>query len=149
MPTHKLPLIQNILKTVAILFVAIVPLLAFGFNPTSALAQGEDPCTPGQNGGGINLSSCLKLSDDSLVSEVYNNPAVLVNLLVRNIFLLAGIILFLLIIFAGYKLIMGGKQGMEEAKKIATSAVAGFLIMFSAYWIVQLITLLTGVNIPL
>lgn len=114
-----------------------------------AYAQGQTyaPCNAGE--GDIQLGDCLLLNDGKPISEVYSDPAFLVNLIVRNLFVLAGIILFLLIIFAGYKFVLGGKKGADEAKTIATNAVIGFVLMFAAYWLVQLIALVTGVEIPL
>lgn len=104
-------------------------------------------CNPSE--GAVDLAQCLKLSDSQQVSEVYTSPAFLVNLVVRNIFVVAGIVLFFMIILAGFKFIKGGKDGLEEAKKVITQAVVGFLIMFSAYWIVQIIALITGANITI
>ncbi len=113
-------------------------------------AQPAPPCDPGA--GGINLGDCLRLSDDSLVSSVYNNPASLVNLLARNLFVVAGVFLFGLMLMAGLKIIAGGKggkQGLDEAKTMLTSVAIGFAIMFAAYWIVQIVKILTGANIVL
>ena len=104
-------------------------------------------CDPGR--GGVNLGSCLRLSDDSRVSDRYYYPATLVNLIVRNLFVAAGVILFLMIIIAGVKFISGGKKGVDEAKTIISTALAGFIIMFAAYWIVQLIQYITGADIVL
>ncbi len=117
---------------------------------TIVWAQPSPPCDPGA--GGINLGDCLRLSDDSLVSSVYNNPATLVNLLARNLFVVAGVFLFGMMLVAGLKIIAsgkGGKQGLDEAKTMLTSVAIGFAIMFAAYWIVQIVKILTGANIVL
>ena len=103
-------------------------------------------CNPGQEGV-VDLSDCLRLSDSRPVSEVYTDPAFLVNLIVSNLFVLAGIVLFVMIIIAGFKFIQGGAKGLEEARKIMGQALVGFIIMFSAYWIVQIVALITGANI--
>ncbi len=119
--------------------------------PSIAKAQiTPAPCNPGA--GGINLGNCLQLSDSSLVSAVYNNPAFLVNLIVRNVFVIAGIIMFALILLAGFKIAMagkGGKQGLDDAKNILTAVGLGFLVMFGAYWIVQIVKVITGADITL
>lgn len=116
----------------------------FGFFVKPAYAA---PCNAGA--GGINLGECLRLSDDTAVQDVYTTPAFLINLIVRNVFVFAGIIIFLLIVYAGFKLITGGKKGAEDAKTIITNAGIGFLIMFTAYWVVQFIKIVLGVEIPL
>ena len=112
---------------------------------TTVFAQ-DGGCTPGE--GGVNLGDCLQLSNDKTVSSVYDTPAFLVNLIVKNMFALAGIVLFVMLFIAGFKFITKGKEGVEDAKKILTASVVGFIIMFSAYWIVQIVSLMTGVNIP-
>ncbi|MCA9372598.1 hypothetical protein KC921_00700 [Candidatus Woesebacteria bacterium] len=104
-------------------------------------------CDPGS--GFIPLGDCLKLSDDTKVSDTYTTPAFLVNLLVRNIFVAAGVVLFFMILLAGFQFLAGGKKGAENAKQIATATAVGFALMFSAYWIVQIVKLLTKTNIIL
>jgi len=97
----------------------------------------------------IDLGTFLKLSNDTPIKDVYNNPAFLVNLIVRNLFIVGGFIVFALIIIAGFKFIVGGKKGLEDAKNIATWGLIGFVTMFGAYWIVQIIKLITGADIIL
>lgn len=99
-------------------------------------------------GGGINLGDCLILGDGAKVSDVYDTPATFVNLLVRNMIPISGVVIFIMLFLAGFKFITKGKDGMEDAKKIITTTVIGFLVMISAYWIVQIISLLTGIQIP-
>lgn len=111
---------------------------------STVFAQGN--CGAGE--GGINLGDCLQLSDSTKVSELYNTPATLVDIIIKNMFPISGVIIFAMLFLAGFKFITKGKDGIEEAKKIVTTTLIGFLVMFSAFWIVQIISLLTGVNIP-
>ncbi len=108
-------------------------------------AYAQVDCSPGA--GGLNLANCLQLSDGQYVRDVYTSPAFLVNLIVRNLFIVAGIVLFFMIMLAGYKFLYKDKGGLEDAKQILFNAVIGFVIMFSAYWVVQLIALITGADI--
>lgn len=117
--------------------------MLFGLIPT---AYAQSACGAGL--GGIDLGDCLKLSDSTNVSDVYDSPAFLVNLIVGNVFVVAGIIFFLMLIYGGFKFIMGSKKGAEEAKNIIQTALIGFVIMFASYWILQIVGLLTGVEIP-
>jgi hypothetical protein len=98
---------------------------------------------------GINLGDCLKLSNGVRVSQVYDEPAFLVNLIVRNVFVIGGVVIFLLIFYAGFKFIQDTTKGKDEAKKIITAALVGAITMFSAYWILQIVQVLTGVNVGL
>lgn len=102
-------------------------------------------CSPG--GGNFKLFDCLLLnSSGQTVKSVYDTPATLVNTIVRNVFLVAGIILFLMVIFAGFKFSMSGKsEGKEGAKDIIKAVAIGFLVLFSSYWILQIVEAITGV----
>ena len=117
---------------------------------STTLAQANPPeVSPcGAGSGGINLGDCLRLSDNTKVSDVYDSPAFLVNLIVSNLFIVAGVVLFLLLILAGFKFITGGQKGAEDAKGIFQTSLIGFITMFAAYWIIQIIALLTGITIP-
>lgn len=97
----------------------------------------------------INLGEFLKLSDGSNVKDVYSNPSVLVNVVVKNLFVIAGVLMFLWILYAGFKFIQAGAQGKEEARKTLTAAVVGFTIMIAAYWVVQIVQVLTGAQMAI
>lgn len=97
----------------------------------------------------IDLGECLLTSGNTTIKSVYSDPAFLVNLIVKNLFVIGGVLLFLYIFYAGFLFVSQGKKGMEKAQKMATTAVIGFVLLFSAYWIVQIVQLLTGVNMGL
>lgn len=64
---------------------------------------------------------------------------------------IAGIILLFILIGGGIGMISGaGKndpKAVEAGKQAATSALIGFIVVFSAYWIVKLIELITGLSL--
>ncbi|KUK79220.1 MAG: hypothetical protein XD95_0546 [Microgenomates bacterium 39_7] len=101
----------------------------------------------------IELSDYLrltKLENNPTVADTYGNFGVVVNLIVSNIFVLAGIVIFFLVIGAGFSYLQDSEKGKDDAKNLATGAVIGFLVMFSAYWIVQIIKLVTRIdNLPI
>jgi len=97
----------------------------------------------------LDLGECYALNETQTVRDVYTDPAFLVNLIVRNVFVVAGIILFLLVVYAGYLFITGGTKGIEKAKEVLQGALIGFFVMFAAYWIVQIIKVVTGADIPI
>jgi hypothetical protein len=134
------------------LFLFLSAFVIFGFLlPTKVYAQPVPPAAaaPCNNTGesGLKLTDCYKLNETQSVGSVFNEPAVLINLAVRIIFLLSGIILFVMIIYAGFLTISGGTKGQEQARQVVTSAVIGLIIVFSAYWIMQIIKLVTGTDI--
>lgn len=75
----------------------------------------------------------------------------LTSIIISNSIVIAGIIVVFLFIAGGFGMIMGaGKDNPEQAekgKKAITSAIIGFIIIFTAYWIVQIVGKITGVNI--
>ncbi|OGJ37490.1 MAG: hypothetical protein A2383_00500 [Candidatus Pacebacteria bacterium RIFOXYB1_FULL_39_46] len=99
--------------------------------------------------GDLDLGSSYILQGGKPVSEVFSTPADLVNLIVPNLFVIAGVVIMVLIIVIGYKFIAQGEKGLQEAQKIASTMVAGLVIMFAAYWILQIIKVITGADIPL
>jgi hypothetical protein len=61
----------------------------------------------------------------------------------------AGIISFLMIVGAGISIIAGAgdKQAQEKGKGAITAGVIGLALVFGAYWIIQIIQVLTGIDI--
>ena len=84
-------------------------------------------------------------------AETFPTIGSLINVLVKNIFVVAGLLLFLLLIFAGVQFIVssggGDEKQMEQSRNAITAALIGFALIFAAYWIVQIIEFMTGVSI--
>jgi len=61
----------------------------------------------------------------------------------------AGIILFGMLVAGGFTMLAGAadKEAQEKGKKMLTSALAGFLIIFLAYWIAQILQVIFKINI--
>lgn len=81
------------------------------------------------------------------VKDIYSTPTSLVNVIVQNLMVLGGIILVLMLIVAAFKFFQDTTKGKEEAMNIVKTALIGFIVMFSAYWIVQIIQVITGTDI--
>ena len=62
---------------------------------------------------------------------------------------LAGLILFGMLVMGGFTMLAGAaeKDAQEKGKKQITTAVTGFLIIFLAYWIAQILQVIFKVNI--
>lgn len=73
-----------------------------------------------------------------------------VSLFVNISFILAGLILLFYFILGGIGLISSSgesdPQKAEQAKKTITSALIGFVVVFTSYWIVKLIGELFGIT---
>jgi hypothetical protein len=96
----------------------------------------------------LDLQKAVKLNDTRSVGEVFAQPADLINLVVPNLFLIAGTILFFMILGGGFQIIASGSaDAVDKGKNQVTLAILGMVIMFAAYWIIQLVEYLTGVKI--
>ena len=95
--------------------------------------------------GGINIQQTFEPGKN------FYSVSTLLNVLLPNLMTIAGIIAFIGVIFAGFKFIRaagkGESQQVSKGKETITAAVAGLLLIVTAYWIVQIIELLTGVKI--
>ena len=81
----------------------------------------------------------------------FSSPGALISIILKNVYVLAGVFLLVLLIFGGFSIIMGAGQGdakkTGQGKKAATAAVIGFLVIFASYWIIQIIEAVTGIKI--
>lgn len=75
----------------------------------------------------------------------------LVSIITSNAIILSGLVLIILFMVGGFMMIAGsGKDNPEQAakgKQAISAAVIGFIIVFAAYWIVQLIGKITGIEL--
>lgn len=87
------------------------------------------------------LGTSSKLSDHANISSF-------VTAIIAGSLSIAGVILLFLLIGGGIGMIAGAGNSdpktVEQGKKAVTSALIGFIVVFSAYWIVKLIELITG-----
>lgn len=71
-----------------------------------------------------------------------------VSLLLNAAFIVSGLILLFFFIMGGIGMIgsagQNDPQKAEQARKTITSAIIGFVIVFTSYWIVKLIGQLIG-----
>ena len=81
-------------------------------------------------------------------ATTFNNFGAIVSVVVKNAFVLAGIISFVLLIVGGFGVIVsagsGDSKAMEQAKKSVTGAVIGLIIVVTSVLIVQVIATVTG-----
>ena len=81
----------------------------------------------------------------------FENIGTLVSSLLPNLLVGAGVIFFFLILGGGFMMIKsaGGDanaQDTAKAKNAVTFAVIGFLLVISAYFILQIVGVITGIN---
>lgn len=65
------------------------------------------------------------------------------------VFPIAGIILFMVLLLGGFQMLAGANnsKSLDEGKQRITAAIMGFILLFAAYWIAQLLELIFGIRI--
>lgn len=128
-------------------FLLIFVLISFIFtNQLQAIAP--EPLDLGE-------AVCLGVRDangkceENLFDSKVNSPARLISTLLPNIYIFSGVILFFLIIFGGFTIVTSGDNPEQTQKgtQAITWALIGFLIIVSSYWIIQIIEVITGIDI--
>ncbi|MFZ5534640.1 MAG: hypothetical protein ACOY3M_00620 [Patescibacteria group bacterium] len=73
----------------------------------------------------------------------------LITAIVKNAFVLAGIISFILLIFGGFNVIVaaGDAKKAQQGKTAITGAVTGLLVVLGSFWLVQIIEVITGLKL--
>ncbi len=78
----------------------------------------------------------------------FDSFGTLVSIIVQNVLVLSGVAALIVIVAAGFSVIMGAGGGdskrIEQGKNTLTMAIVGLLVVFGAYWIVQIIEIITG-----
>ena len=89
--------------------------------------------------------------DQGIKGSVYESLGGFISAILPNVYIIAGIIAFVLVLIAGLMFIINaGKGESEQAKKwqgTLTASIAGLLIIFLSYWIMQIIKTVTGLDI--
>ena len=90
-------------------------------------------------------------NDHPGAKNLAESPGTLISGLLPNIMMLAGIIFFLLILGGGFMMVKnaGGTpsaQDTAKAKAAITMGLVGFLLVVSAYFILQIVGTITGIN---
>lgn len=103
------------------------------------LAQAGSP-------GGVNLEETyLQNNPISTVDSIYG----LVNAILPNVYIIAGLILFLYALVGGFLLITASSSPdqAKNGQKIISNAIIGFIILFASYWLIEIISIITGIPI--
>jgi hypothetical protein len=100
----------------------------------------------------MNIGNTLFNTETGGTTKFLNITSIgeVVSLLLNAAFVLSGLILLFFFIMGGIGMIASAGQSdpqkAEQAKKTITSAVIGFVVVFTSYWIVKLIGSLLGIE---
>lgn len=91
------------------------------------------------------------IEDDapSEFAEQLSTPGGIISRFLEFVFPIAGLILFSMISWGGFEIITGAGDSSKvtAGKQRVTAAVAGFLLLFASYWMVQIMEVVFGVVI--
>lgn len=74
---------------------------------------------------------------------------VILSDIIGYVFVAAGLLLLFLLISGGFQMMTSAnnEKGLEAAKARITNALIGFIILFVAYWVVQIVEVVLGITI--
>lgn len=88
---------------------------------------------------------------DPVNAQQFQSPYNLISIILKNVYVAAGLFLFVLLLFGGVSIILGAGGGdpkkAGQGQKAITAALTGFLIIFASFWIIQIIQFITGIDI--
>ena len=78
-----------------------------------------------------------------------DTPADILNALIPVIFIIAGLILLFLFVFGGFTIFVsaGNPEKIKKGQGMIVSGLVGFLIIFAAYWIIELLQIPLGIKV--
>lgn len=101
----------------------------------------------------VEIGKELLLKPGETIESVtaYQTLGGFISVILPNAYILAGIIVFGLLLFGGLGVIMGAGQDdpekVQKGQKAITAALIGFLVIFGSYWLIQIISTITGLEI--
>jgi hypothetical protein len=90
----------------------------------------------------------LKIGSSEFQEEL-STPGGIITRVLQFAFPLAGIALFIMIVIGGFQILMaaGNDKGMQAGQQRVTYAIIGFILLFSSYWIAQLLGQIFSIKI--
>ena len=76
-------------------------------------------------------------------------PTQIIEVVLPFVFVIAGLILFVMFIFGGFTIFVsaGNPEKMKQGQGMIVNALIGFLVIFAAYWIIQILETTLGFKI--
>jgi len=97
----------------------------------------------------VTLPGNMKIDDPLGFKFADSNIAQVVSAITNNIvFPLAGIILFIMLVLGGFEMLtsVGNPEGIKKGQGRIVSALIGFVILFVAFWLMQIIQTIFGLT---
>lgn len=120
--------------------------------PKTAFAQPIDPSRPGtpdMTRISDNLSVLNNAIGENSKLNSLTSPGLILSALLPYLLTLAGLILFGMLIWGGFTMLTAATdpKKAEAGKQRITTAVVGFIIIFTAYWLMQIVEIIFGIKV--
>jgi len=98
---------------------------------------------------GINFSQLNQTLQGMGFRYAASTPGEIISEVIKYIFIIAGLALFGFLIWGGFEFLTsaGDPDRVKAAQGKLTGAIAGFLIIFAAYWLAQILEIIFGLEI--
>lgn len=91
------------------------------------------------------------IGSGNTLEGAYPNLGILISMILRNSLTVAGILLLCLLLFGGVTYIISAGESdpkkAQQAQTAITDALIGFAVVFLAYFIIQIVQVMTGLQI--
>lgn len=105
---------------------------------------------PGGPAGPVEVKDSWKLPG-SQPNQLGDNPNIgsIISALLPYIMSIAGLILFFILISGGFTLLTsnGNPESVKKGQQQIVAGIIGFVIIFTAYWLIQLVQIIFGVKL--
>jgi hypothetical protein len=119
-------------------------------SPSKPTPPDSGPIAPGQPVTSETLDSLnpLKLLNSSQQDNL-KDPGSIISRLLKFAFPIAGLILFVMLVWGGFEMLVSStnKANIDAGKQRITAAIVGFIILFCAYWIAQILEAIFNISI--
>lgn len=107
-----------------------------------------DPTAPITNDTFNALNPLVQFGDPVTNLEL-NTPGGIISRALQYLFPIAGLILFVILLWSGFEMIAGAEnpKAQEAGSQRAGAAVIGLVLLFVSYWVIRLIEVITGAKI--
>lgn len=97
----------------------------------------------------FNLLNPLVQFGDAGLNTQLSTPGGIVSRILAFSLPLAGLILFVMLVWGGFEILAGSptSKSVDAGKQRITAAIVGFILLFTSYWLVQILEVVFGVAI--
>lgn len=90
-----------------------------------------------------------ELVPDAAKATMFSTPRGIISQLLPYLLTFGGLILFVMLIWGGFEMLTGAAnpKAQDAGKQRITAALIGFILLFSSYWLAQLVQTIFGISI--